>query len=118
RRCARADPYSRAAAAPPGSSRRVAPNLRRRCRAFVGVKTEASVRPWRPGALGRVREKVPVLVNRAALHRHAVPDGGDGFVEPGCAVDDEELGPPQPALDEIVEDGAPGLSALAAHALD
>jgi hypothetical protein len=30
----------------------------------------------------------------------------------------EELGPPQPALDEIVEDSAPGLGALAAHALD
>src|SRR5665811_399490 len=36
----------------------------------------------------------------------------------GCAVDNEELGPPQPALDEIVEDSAPGLGALAAHALD
>ena len=65
-------------------------------------------------ALGRVREKVPVLVDRAALDRHAVPDGGDGLVEPRCAVDNEELGPPQPALDEIVEDGAPGLGALAA----
>src|SRR5271157_2916276 len=69
-------------------------------------------------ALWRVREKVPVLVDRAALHRHAVPDGGDGLVEPGCAVDDEELGPPQPALDEIVEHGAPGLGTLTAHALD
>src|SRR5271167_5183505 len=68
--------------------------------------------------LWRVREKVPVLVDRAALHRHAVPDGGDGLVEPGCAVDDEELGPPQPALDEIVEDGTPGLGALTTHALD
>jgi len=29
-------------------------------------------------ALGRVREKVPMLVDRAALDRHAVPDGGDG----------------------------------------
>ena len=33
-------------------------------------------------ALGRVREKVPMLVDRAALDRYAVPDGGDGLVEP------------------------------------
>jgi hypothetical protein len=44
--------------------------------------------------------------------RHAVPDGGDGLVEPRRAIDDEELGPPQPAIDEIVEDSAPGLGAL------
>ena len=46
-------------------------------------------------ALGGMREQVPVLVNRAALHRHAVPDGGNRLVEPRRAVDDEELGPPQ-----------------------
>src|SRR5260370_2342792 len=69
-------------------------------------------------ALGRVRQQVPMLVTRAALDRNAVPNGGDRLVEPRRAVDDEELGPPQPALDEIVEDGAPGLGALAAHALD
>src|SRR5258705_948704 len=67
-------------------------------------------------ALWRVREKVPVLVHGAALHWHAIPDGGDGLVEPGCAVDDEELGPPQLALDEIVDDGTPRLGALATHA--
>ena len=44
-----------------------------------------------------------MLVNRAALHRHAVPDGGDGLLQPRRAVDDEELGPAQAALDEIVE---------------
>ena len=69
-------------------------------------------------ALGGMGEKVPVLMNRAALDRHAAPDGGDGLVEPRRAVDNEELGPPQPAPDEIVEDGASGLGALAAHALD
>jgi hypothetical protein len=69
-------------------------------------------------ALGGVRQQVPVLVHRAALDRHAVPDGGDRLLEPRRAVDDEELRPPQPALDEIVEDRAPGLGALAAHALD
>ena len=56
-------------------------------------------------ALGSVREQITVLVNRAALHRHAVPYGGDRLVEPRRAIDDEELGPPQAALDEIVEDG-------------
>src|ERR1035437_4708764 len=69
-------------------------------------------------ALGCMREKISVLVNRAALHRHAVPDSGDGLVEPRRAVDNEELGPPQPAPKGIVEDSAPRLGALAAHALD
>src|SRR5260221_3475870 len=55
-------------------------------------------------ALWGMREKVSVLVNRAALDRRA--------------VDDEELGSPQPAPDEIVEDSAPGLGALATHAPD
>jgi hypothetical protein len=45
-------------------------------------------------ALGRVREQVSVLVNGAALHRHAIPDGGDGLVEPRRAVDDEKFGSP------------------------
>src|SRR6185437_6766520 len=69
-------------------------------------------------ALGRVRQKVPVLVNRAALDRYAVPSGSDGLVESRRAVDNEECGPPQPALDEVVEDAAPGFGALATHALD
>jgi hypothetical protein len=38
--------------------------------------------------------------------------------KPWRAVDDEELGPSQTALDEIVEDSAPCLGAFAAHALD
>src|SRR6202011_3780545 len=63
-------------------------------------------------------EKISVLVNRAALHRHSVPDRGNGLVEPRRAVDDEEFWALQPALDEIVEDSAPGFDALAAHALD
>ena len=45
-----------------------------------------------------------MLVNRAALERHAVPDDGDGLVEPRRAVDDEELGPSQAALDEIIKE--------------
>ncbi|OJH00132.1 hypothetical protein BL313_11685 [Staphylococcus hominis] len=63
-------------------------------------------------------EKVSVLVDRAALHRHAVPDRGNGLVEPRRAIDDEELGTRQPAFDEIAEHRAPGLGALAAHAPD
>src|SRR5205085_12310963 len=59
-----------------------------------------------------------MLMNRAALDRNAVPNGSNGLVEPRRAVDNEELGPPQPAPDEIVEDSAPGLGALPAHALD
>ena len=68
--------------------------------------------------LGGVREQVPVLVDRAALDRHAVPDGGDGLVEPRRAIDDEEFRTPQPAIDEVSEDSALSLGALAAHALD
>src|SRR5664280_3749817 len=57
-------------------------------------------------------------MNRAALDRHAVPDGGDRFVETRRAIDDEELRLPQPAFDEIVEHRPPSLGALAAHASD
>src|SRR5271169_4086865 len=45
-------------------------------------------------------------------------NGGDRALEPRAAIDDEELGPPQAAPDEIVEDRAPGLGALAAHLFD
>src|SRR5664280_1138776 len=69
-------------------------------------------------ALGCMCEQVSVLVNRAALDRHSVPDGGNGLVEPRRAIDDEELGTLKPALDEIVEHRAPSLGALPAHALD
>jgi hypothetical protein len=58
-------------------------------------------------ALRSVRKQVSVLVDRAALHRHAVPDRGDGVVEPRRAIDNEEFWPPQSALDEIAEDSAP-----------
>ena len=33
-------------------------------------------------ALGSVRQQVPVLVNGAPLHRHAVPDGGNRHLAP------------------------------------
>lgn len=49
--------------------------------------------------LGRIRQKIAVLLDRAALHRYAVPDAGDRAIEPRRAVHDEELGPPQAAPD-------------------
>src|SRR5436190_19526651 len=73
----------------------------------------SSCRPVR-----RVGEEVPVLVNRAPLYRHAVPDGGKRLLEPRRTIDNDERRPPQPALDEVVEDRAPGFNSLAAHALD
>jgi hypothetical protein len=54
----------------------------------------------------------------AALDRHVVPDGRNRLIEPRRTVDNEELGPSQTARDEIIEDDAPGLGALAAHAFD
>jgi|HubBroStandDraft_1064217.scaffolds.fasta_scaffold1667226_1 hypothetical protein len=57
-----------------------------------------------------------MLVHRAPLHRHAIPNGGNRALEARAAIDDEQLGPPQAALDEIVEHGAPSLGA--AHLLD
>ena len=64
------------------------------------------------------RRRVDHVVDRAPLYRHAVPHGGNRPLKPRRAVDDEELGPSEAPLDEIVEDGAPSLGALAAHALD
>src|ERR1700680_4521527 len=69
-------------------------------------------------ALRGVREEIAVLMHRASLYQHAIPTGGDRSLKPRPAVDDEKLGPPQAALDEIVEHGAPSLGALATHLLD
>src|SRR4029453_2023165 len=69
-------------------------------------------------ALGGVREEITVLMNGAPLHRHAIPNGGNRALKPRAAIDDEELGPPQAALDEIIEHSAPSLGALTAHLLD
>src|ERR1700687_1076292 len=59
-----------------------------------------------------------MFMHSAPLHRHAIPNGGDRALEPRAAIDDEELGPPQAPPDEIVEDRAPSLGALAAHLFD
>src|SRR5271156_1981248 len=69
-------------------------------------------------ALRGVGKEIAMLMHGAPLHRHAIPNGGDRALEPRAAIDDEELGPPQAAPDEIVEDRAPGLGALAAHLFD
>ena len=60
-------------------------------------------------------EKIPVLVHRASLHRHTIPNGGNRALKPCATVHDEELGPPQAALDEVIKHSAPSLGALAAH---
>src|SRR6187431_3116197 len=41
-------------------------------------------------ALGRMREQVPVLMDRTPLNRHAVPDRGDCLFQPRRAIHDEE----------------------------
>src|SRR5215471_14064658 len=68
-------------------------------------------------ALGCVSEQVAVLVDRAALRRHVAPEGGQCLLQPRTAVDDQKLWLAQPALDEIVENGAPRRAGLAAHVL-
>src|SRR5580704_19357557 len=69
-------------------------------------------------ALGGVREEITVLMHGAPLHRHAIPNSGNRALKPRAAINDEELGPPQATLDEIIEHSAPSLGALAAHLFD
>ena len=45
--------------------------------------------------------------HRTALHGHIAPHGRERAGQACAAVDDEEVRPPQAALDEIVEHGAP-----------
>src|SRR5947208_13478405 len=68
--------------------------------------------------LGCVSKQVAVLVDRAALGRHVAPEGGQRLLQPSATVDNQKFWLAQPALDEIVEDGAPSLAGLAAHVLD
>ena len=65
-----------------------------------------------------MRKQIAVLVNRAPLHRHAIPNGGDCFLQSRRAVDDEKRRLPQTTLDQIMENGAPGIGGFAAHVLD
>src|ERR1700746_1909035 len=66
----------------------------------------------------RVGEQIAVLVDGAALGRHVGPQGGQCMLQPGAAVDNQELRLAQAALDEIIENGAPRLAGLTAHVLD
>src|SRR6266540_4257970 len=43
---------------------------------------------------------------------YAVPHGGNRLLEPGRSVNDEEIRPLEIALDEVVENRAPGLAAM------
>src|ERR1700756_2721619 len=67
--------------------------------------------------LGCVSEQVAVLVDRAALRRDVAPEGGQCLLQPSATIDDQEFWLAQPALDEIVENGAPRLAGLATHVL-
>ena len=68
--------------------------------------------------LGRMRQEVAVLMDRAPLHWQAVPHDGNRALQARSTINDEELGPLQSAPDEIVENCPPSLRALAAHRLD
>ena len=68
-------------------------------------------------SLGRMREQVPMLVHGASLHRDTVPHGGKRLLQPRCAVNDEELRSAKAALDQVIENRAPGFGAFSAHAL-
>ncbi len=54
-----------------------------------------------------------MLVDGTALGRHIAPQSGQRLLQPSPAIDNQELRLAQPALDEIVEDGAPSLAGLA-----
>ena len=59
-----------------------------------------------------------MLVDGAALGWHIAPQRGQRLLQPGSAVDHQELWPAQPALAKVVEHGAPSLAGFAAHVLD
>ena len=63
-------------------------------------------------------EQVALLVHRAALDRHVVPQAGERRLEALAAVDDHQLRLGQAARQQIVEHGPPGGLALAAHVTD
>ena len=56
-----------------------------------------------------------VLVDRTALDRHVVPQRGDGLLQPRRAIDDHQLGRCQAPGYEVIQEGAPGSLAFAAH---
>ena len=79
------------------------------------------LRPPQPGRNGPV-QLAPQLrtdrVHRAALGRHRRPQPTQRLLQPGPAIDDDELGRAQAAGNQIVEHAAPGGLALPAHGPD
>ena len=75
--------------------------------------------------LRRMREKIAVLVNRAALDGRVGPEPGQRRLQPGCAVardarrwrDDDEAGRTQTARARVLGERSPGGGRLAAHVL-
>src|SRR5438876_10168181 len=66
---------------------------------------------------GGVGEQIAMLVDGAALGRHIAPQSSQRLLQPSPAIDNQELRLAQLALDEVVEDGAPGVAGLATHIL-
>src|ERR1700719_1818452 len=65
-----------------------------------------------------MREKVAMLVHRAALNRDIGPQHSQRRIQPRGAVDDDEFRRLQATFDKIVEERSPGCLAFAAHILD
>src|SRR5271169_6600022 len=63
-------------------------------------------------------EEIAVLVHGAALDRRVGPERRQRLFQTRRAVGDDQLRRPQSALDEIVEQRAPGGFAFSAHAPD
>src|SRR3974390_2552207 len=66
--------------------------------------------------VGCMRQQVPMLVNRAALDGHVVPDGRNRLIAPRRTVANYGLRPSQTARAEIIGEGAPSPGALPAPA--
>ena len=68
--------------------------------------------------LRRMSQQIAMLVRGAALDWNILPQRRQCLLEAQRAIDDDEFGRLQSALDEIAEQGPPGGLALAAHVLD
>src|ERR687891_279890 len=68
--------------------------------------------------LRRMGQKIALLVNRAALDRHVVPQAGERRFEAFATIDDDEIRSGEPAAGQAIQHGAPSGLAFAAHVLD
>ena len=68
--------------------------------------------------LRRMGQQVALLVNRAALDRHVVPQAGERRFQAFAAVDDHQFGSAEPTAGQVVQHGPPRGRALATHVLD